>query len=92
MRVFVGGIPKGKDLLSLVEAFSAFNPIAATIARDKDSQRMKGFGFLEFGDDDGKRAIEEMNGIQWGDRTITVNTATPRSGARDGRRKGRDSS
>ena len=52
---------------------------------DRETGRSRGFGFVEMGDDDGRKAIDELTGADMGGRAITVNEARPRpcTAARD---------
>lgn len=45
---------------------------------DRDTGRPRGFGFIEMGDDDARKAIEALNGTELDGRQITVNEARPR--------------
>lgn len=80
MRLYIGGLPyqtTEQDLVSLLE--QAGNVVSATVITDKFTGRSKGFGFVDMGtDEEGRRAIEQLNGTLLGDRTITVNEARER--------------
>ena len=53
---------------------------------DRDTGRPRGFGFVEMADDNqGRAAIEQLNGREVGGRTLNVNEAKPRA-ARGGPR------
>jgi len=56
------------------------------IRDSRDTDRSKGFGFVEFEDDDAaKTAVEATNGSELGGRRLTVNEARPKeSRPRDG--------
>ncbi|GCF11178.1 RNA recognition motif domain-containing protein [Dictyobacter arantiisoli] len=80
MRLYVGGLPyqtQEHDLRDLFEQIGAVS--AATVISDRETGRSKGFGFVEFeNDQDAQAAIERLNGTQYGDRTITVSEARER--------------
>lgn len=80
MNIYVGNLPYSATAEDLREAFGEFgNVTAASIIMDKMTGRARGFGFVEMeSDEDGARAIEEMNGKDWMGRTLTVNEAKPR--------------
>lgn len=78
MRLHVAGIPKGKTLVDLVEAFGPYKPFSAMLAIDRESGRCRGFGFVEMDDDLAKNAIQDMNGNSWDGSSITVQQARPR--------------
>ncbi|MDA3837082.1 MAG: RNA-binding protein [Nanoarchaeota archaeon] len=80
-KLFVGNLPfsmRGKELRDL---FSEFGEIEdATVILDKmNRNRSKGFGFIEFvNDEDGDKAIAAMNEKEIEGRPLTVNEAKPR--------------
>lgn len=79
-KLFVGGLPFSTNDDELSEAFSKFGTVAsAKVITDRETGRSKGFGFVEFeNDEEGKKAEAEMNGKELGGRTVTVNEARPR--------------
>ncbi len=88
MRLYVGGLPYQTTEQDLIDLFVQVGQVAsATVITDRNSGRSKGFGFVEMGDEqEARSAIERINGITMGDRTITVNEARERqSSGRDGR-------
>lgn len=78
-KLYVGGLPYSTTEDQLREAFSQAGSVSsAVIIMDKMSGRSKGFGFVEFSaDDDATKAIDMMNGKDFGGRTLTVNEARP---------------
>ncbi len=78
-KLYVGGLPYSTTEDQLREAFAAAGSVAsAVIIMDKMSGRSKGFGFVEFSnDDDAAKAIDMMNGKDFGGRSLTVNEARP---------------
>lgn len=83
-KVFVGGLPFATTDDELQELFAAHGTVAsATVVKDRDSGRSKGFGFVEFeNDDEGKAAEKALNGSELGGRTISVAEARPREDRR----------
>ncbi len=79
-KLFVGGLPFSTTDDELSDAFSQFGTVAsAKVITDRDTGRSKGFGFVEFeNDDEGKAAEAGMNGKEIGGRSVTVNEARPR--------------
>ena len=79
-KLFVGGLPFATTDDELNELFAAHGKVAsAMVVRDRDSGRSKGFGFVEFeNDDEGKAAEKALNGSEIGGRTISVAEARPR--------------
>jgi cold-inducible RNA-binding protein len=79
-KLFVGSLSWNVTSEMLEEFFATIGSVAsATVINDRDSGRSKGFGFVEFeNDDDAKKAIDELNGKELDGRPITVNEARPR--------------
>ncbi len=79
-NLFVGGLPYSVDDAQLEEAFAAIGAVkSAKVIVDRDTNRSKGFGFVEMeGDDDAKKAIDQLNNSDMGGRSIIVNEARPR--------------
>jgi len=79
-KLFVGGLPFSTTDDELKELFAAHGSVAsATVVRDRDSGRSKGFGFVEFeNDDEGKAAETALNGSEVGGRSISVAQARPK--------------
>ncbi len=79
-KLFVGGLPFSTTDDELADIFAAHGTVAsAKVITDRDSGRSKGFGFVEFeNDEEGKAAEKALNNSELGGRTITVNEARPR--------------
>ena len=79
-KLFVGGLPFSTTDDELKEAFATHGAVtSAVVVRDRDSGRSKGFGFVEFeNDEEGKAAQAAMNGSELGGRTISVDMARPK--------------
>jgi RNA recognition motif-containing protein len=79
-KLFIGSLAWATDDDSLQAAFAPFGTVvSATVVKDRDSGRSKGFGFVEFADDaEGKAAEAAMNGKELDGREIVVNEARPR--------------
>jgi RNA recognition motif-containing protein len=62
------------------ELFAAHGTVAsATVVRDRETGRSKGFGFVEYeNDDEGKKAEAALNNSELGGRTISVQEARPK--------------
>jgi cold-inducible RNA-binding protein len=83
-KLFVGGLPFSTTDDELKELFAAHGAVAsATVVKDRDSGRSKGFGFVEYeNDDEGKAAEQALNGSELGGRTISVAEARPKEDRR----------
>ena len=79
-KLFVGSLAWGTTDDELNAHFAQCGTVAsAKVITDRDTGRSKGFGFVEFNDDnEADAAIEKLNGSDLGGRQITVNEARPR--------------
>lgn len=91
MKLYVGNLSYSTTEDELRDAFAAYgNPDSVKIIMDRDSGRSKGFGFVEFADDQAaKAAMSALNGKEFGGRSLTVNEARPREEGGGGRGRGR---
>jgi RNA recognition motif-containing protein len=83
-KLFVGGLPFSTTDEELNELFAAHGTVAsATVVKDRDTGRSKGFGFVEYeNDDEGKAAEQALNSSELGGRTISVAQARPKEDRR----------
>jgi RNA recognition motif-containing protein len=92
MNIFIGNLSYNVAEGDLRQAFEAFGQVtSATVIKDEQSGRSKGFGFVEMPvQAEARSAIEVLNGKALKGRTITVNEARPHADDRRSRdRKGR---
>ena len=80
LNIYVGNLPYSTTDASLQEAFSAHGTVdQAKVVIDRVTDRSRGFGFVEMAnDDEGRAAIEAMNGTEMDGRTLVVNEARPK--------------
>lgn len=85
-KLYVGGLPFSTTDDELNAAFAEYGTVAsAKVIMDRETGRSKGFGFVEFeNDDEGKAAEAAMNDSEFGGRTLRVNEARPMTDRRDG--------
>lgn len=90
MRIFIGSLSYNVTEGDLRQAFEAFGQVtSATVVKDQESERSKGFGFVEMPvQAEAQSAIAALNGQAFKGRTITVNEARPQSDDRRGRDRG----
>ncbi len=79
-KLFVGSLAWATTDDQLKAHFEAVGTTtSARVVTDRESGRSRGFGFVEFeNEDDAKKAIDTLNGSQLDGREITVNEARPR--------------
>ena len=80
MNIYVANIPWKASEDQLKDLFSQYGEVtSAKIIMDKVTQRSRGFGFVEMGDDNsGRTAINELNGRDFQGKNLVVNEARPR--------------
>lgn len=89
MKLYVGNLPYNFTSADLQAMFAAKGEVtSADVVMDRDTGRSRGFGFVEMPDDDGRKAIEELDGADSGGRRLTVNEARPRSNSGGGGNRG----
>lgn len=79
-KLFVGSLAWATTDDSLKDFFSAVgNVVSANVIVDRETNRSKGFGFVEMSsDEEAKKAVDELNGKELDGRPIVVNEARPR--------------
>ncbi|HSX28221.1 MAG TPA: RNA-binding protein [Candidatus Saccharimonadales bacterium] len=79
IKLFVGSLPYTVTDDELSDLFASFGTVAsAKVIIDRDTNRSKGFGFVEMEDDEAaKTAIKELDGKDYNGRAIVVNEARP---------------
>ncbi|AIG29261.1 RNA-binding protein [Flavobacterium psychrophilum] len=80
MNIFVGSLPWSIEEADLRESFEAYGAVESVkIITDKFTGRSKGFGFVEMpNDEEGQKAIDELNGATVDGRAIVVNKSEPK--------------
>jgi|SRR5688572_10677783 cold-inducible RNA-binding protein len=78
-KLYVGNLAYSVRDNDLEQAFSQYGTVAsAKVMMERDTDRSKGFGFVEMGTDaEALAAIEGLNGQSLGGRALTVNEARP---------------
>ncbi|ALS98699.1 RNA recognition motif domain-containing protein [Lacimicrobium alkaliphilum] len=79
MKLYVGNLSYQMTDADLEAAFAAFGAVSsAKIITDRETNRSKGFGFVEFEDRaEAEAAIESLNGKEVSGRALVVNEARP---------------
>ena len=79
-KLYVGNLPYSIEDKDLEEMFSKAGTVeSAVVIKERDSQRSKGFGFVEFKEDsEADAAIEMFDGKDNDGRALTVNEARPK--------------
>lgn len=78
-KLYVGNLSFSANDDTLITMFSKFGTVdSAKVIMDRDTNRSKGFGFVEMSSsNEAQKAIESLNGTEVEGRPITVNEARP---------------
>ena len=81
MNIYVSNISFKSSENDLRELFEQHGEVSSVkIIIDKDTQRSRGFGFVEMPDDAAARtAMEELNGFSFQGKDLSVNEARPKT-------------
>jgi cold-inducible RNA-binding protein len=79
-KLYVGNLTYNVNESDLEALFTPFGTVqSAQVIVDRDTNRSKGFGFVEMGSDaEAQAAIQGLNGHDHDGRNLTVNEAKPR--------------
>lgn len=79
-KLFIGSLSWGVNDDMLKDFFSsAGTVVSANVITDRDTNRSKGFGFVEMSsDEEAQKAIKELNNKELDGRAIVVSEARPR--------------
>ncbi|MGH9369782.1 MAG: RNA recognition motif domain-containing protein [Thermoanaerobaculia bacterium] len=90
MKLYVGNLPYNTTEEDLRNLFSQYGNVeSVAVVTDRDTGRSRGFGFVEFADDnEARNAITGLSGQEYGGRALTVNEARPKTGGGGGGRGG----
>ncbi|WP_027191384.1 RNA recognition motif domain-containing protein [Fundidesulfovibrio putealis] len=90
-KLYVGNLSFSTSEDEIRNVFSAFGEVhSVALITDRETGRLRGFGFVEMDDEGAKAAIAGMDGKELGGRTLKVNEAQdkPRSGGGGGGGRG----
>lgn len=89
-KLYVGNLSFRVTEDDLFEHFSQIGTVeSANIVMDRETNRSRGFGFVEMAEDaDADNAVNEYNGQEYDGRNLVVNEARPRENGGGGGRGG----
>lgn len=81
MNIYISNLSYGVNDADLNELFSEYGTISsAKVIMDRESGRSRGFGFVEMSnEEEGQKAISELNEAEYDGKIINVNVARPRT-------------
>jgi RNA recognition motif-containing protein len=79
VSIFVGNLPWSTTDTELAELFSEYGEVnRAKIVTDRETNRSRGFGFVDMEEEAANRAIAAWNEQEFNGRPLTVNLAQSR--------------
>jgi RNA recognition motif-containing protein len=91
-KLYVGNLSFSTSEDEIRDLFSTYGEVhSVALITDRETGRLRGFGFVEMDDEGAKAAITGVDGKEVGGRTLKVNEAQdkPRGGGGGGDRGGR---
>lgn len=77
--LYVGNLPWATTPQDLADLFGEHGQvISSRIIKDKETNRSRGFGFVEVTDEDAESMIAAVEGKEYNGRVLTVNEAKTR--------------
>jgi RNA recognition motif-containing protein len=78
-KLYLGNLPFSATEAEIRELLGQFGNVGdVALPTDRETGRPRGFGFAEMDDDAAQKAIENLDGTQFGGRSLRVNEARPR--------------
>jgi len=79
MNIYVGNLPFSTNETQIRELFAKHGNVeSVNLIKDRMTDRLRGFGFVEMDSEGAEKAIELINGTELDGRTLTVNQAKER--------------
>ncbi|MDA0296850.1 MAG: RNA-binding protein, partial [Planctomycetota bacterium] len=79
MSIYVGNLPYSAGEDDLRQYFGQHGEVQRVhLVMDRETDRPRGFAFIEMDDAGGRAAIDALNGKDFHDRPLTINEARPR--------------
>lgn len=80
-KLYVGNLPFTATDETVRTLFASHGTVEkVSLITDRDTGRPRGFGFVEMSNADAARAMQALNGTDFGGRSLRVNEAQERSG------------
>ena len=78
--MYVGNLNYRVKEGDLEQAMSAYGVVTSVkVIKDRETGKSKGFAFVEMNNDtEGQKAIDELNGVEYDNKVISVSVARPR--------------
>ena len=86
-KIYVGNLPFSSSEEEVENLFAQYGEVVScSLPVDRETGRPRGFGFVEMSNEDAAKAIQALDGRDFGGRSLRVNEARPREagGSRGG--------
>lgn len=84
-RIYIGNLPWKVTDDELRDLFAQYGEVqSASVVNDRETGRSRGFGFVEMEPANADKAISELDGQDFGGRSLRVNEAQARRGGPGG--------
>ena len=79
-KIYIGNLPFSASEADLRALFTSHGEVlSCALPLDRDTQRPRGFGFVEMSNEDAANAIRALDGSDMSGRALRVNEAQPRT-------------
>ncbi|MFW5837695.1 MAG: RNA recognition motif domain-containing protein [Desulfovibrionaceae bacterium] len=77
--LYVGNLPWSASEDEVRELFASYGAVSSVkLVKDRETDRPRGFGFVEMDAEQAEAAVAGLDGFQFGGRTLKVNEARAR--------------
>ena len=88
MNIYVGNLPNHTNEDEIKELFEQYGEVhSVKLITDRETGRLRGFGFVEMEQNGGRNAIEELDGHELDGQNLKVNEARERRPRRSNYRR-----
>ena len=87
MTIFIGNLSFDSEQEDITGLISSYGEVkSCKIPLDRETGRKRGFAFVDMtNEEDEKKAIDDLQNVEWMGRSIRVNKAEPRRDSRGSR-------
>ena len=81
MNIYIAGLSYRTNDADLTNLFAEFGEVSSAKGiMDRETGNSRGFAFVEMtSDEEGQKAIDELNGVEYDQKVISVSVARPRA-------------
>ena len=81
MNIYIAGLSYRTNDADFTNLFAEFGEVSsAKVIMDRETGNSRGFAFVEMtSDEEGQKAIDELNGVEYDQKVISVSVARPRA-------------